>query len=574
MKEGLRFLAALAAVYWLSSAAFSQSVPFVGLQVNGCTLVTAPVTLDPANKSAVVLLSGGNLTATVSSGNGDNIAKQTAPPSNEPTKIYLEVQPTAGTAVHVGVGLANASQALTDYLGDGNNSFGFYFSGIATLNNVFTTVDAAPPGTSGTYGLAFDLTAKKFWETHDGVNFNSGLAGTQNPATGVGGFDFSTVTGTSLFVSTSEGNDTVNDVETLNFGASSFAYSMPSGFSPIPATSSCAGGTPSGRSWAFLPNDDNQQYRWGGTHSGWALKPIDGIHAVTSIDPATGGCFIPAVPSDQAAWSPAPPRWMLSTFYSVPFDMSVLAAGAPGTNAYDANIKNCLRTQSALDVVIFRVFVEGNGSWFAWSVNQTGATANDGTCNGCAWSIATFQSAFQHYASDIRSVWPNAKIDFNLNSGGPFGGPGNDTGLGLWPGDAWADNISIDSYEKSVPFSTTLSGGGFNLNSMASFAALHGKTVGVGETASHNGDTTYFPSWGNWLDGEGTTALYFSPYDQGLTGCGQSPSNNSNGDNVIYTVPGSGGCGTNSNDTDAFTGLQAAANSTSWGKKNYAGGLR
>jgi hypothetical protein len=80
--------------------------------------------------------------------------------------------------------------------------------------------------------VAFDATAKLIWFRRNTGSWNG--SGTADPATATGGVSFSALTGPFYAVVTSGKVGTSN---TANFGASTFAQPVPSGFTAgLPAT--------------------------------------------------------------------------------------------------------------------------------------------------------------------------------------------------------------------------------------------------------------------------------------------------------------------------------------------------
>jgi hypothetical protein len=311
-------------------------------------------------------------------------------------------------------------------------------------------------------------------------------------------------------------------------------------------------GSSSGRDWAFFANEGGEPANWTSVNSGWSAQPIDGL--ATQTDIGDGFWF-----GSGLQWSPTPHALMMNDQYGTP-GHNYIDMGQAATGAYDATWLSWLKADAAsatAPITVVRIWQEINGDWMPWSVNETGATSIDGTPAGAAWSASTIIAAFQHMAEQVRIALPNAKIEWNLNAGGPWSGPsgpGNGTGLDLYPGDAYVDVIGIDAYEKSISWANTVSGSGVNLNNLVAFAIAHNKEVGISETAAHNDDGSYMTSMANYFDGLGTRAAYISYYDQGLA---------NNGDNIIYSATG----------TDSAPAVRAALNASSFGTKPYDGSL-
>jgi SPRY domain len=181
--------------------------------------------LDPANTNAGITLSNNNLTATGNSGvvNYSNTRSLT---SHSSGKYYFEVTFTTFVDGNAGVGLLNASESVpTDFLGDTDNSIGYFGFGEMFFGGaqVGTTTAAFVQG--DVFTLAVDLTNQLIWIGKNGTNWNG--SGTANPATGVGGISISALPG-PVFAA---GNVYTNgNSVTFNFGATSFAFTEPSGF--------------------------------------------------------------------------------------------------------------------------------------------------------------------------------------------------------------------------------------------------------------------------------------------------------------------------------------------------------
>jgi beta-mannanase len=322
-----------------------------------------------------------------------------------------------------------------------------------------------------------------------------------------------------------------------------------------------------GRDWAFFTNEGTNTAGWTSVNSGWSSQPIDGLSTVTDVgDGSWAGAAL--------KWSPTPKAQLLNVEYGTPgsggwpgyIDMGQAAAGA-----YNATWLSWLQADAAAakaensPVTVARIWQEINGDWFPWSVNETGYTSVDGTPNGSPWPAATIIKAWDNMAEQVRIAFPDAKIEWNLNLGGPWSNPsspGNGSGFDLYPGDQYVDVIGVDTYENSTNWSTAVSGPGVNLNEAVAFATAHNKLVGISETAAANGDGSYLTSMTNFMDSLGTRAAYISYYDQGSAGAGNV--------NVIYTTSQSSPSNPDAEPADT---LRAALNASSFGQEPYVGTL-
>ena len=186
----------------------------------------AATTWDPAKKHADITLSGGNLIATqTTTGNFRNVKSVAGSLTG---KRYFECRLNAATtpAYVVVVGLGTVAASLSSAIssqGGSSYSCGLYADGNA-LNGpsggVGTDTGKAI-GVGEWAGLAVDFTAEKAW-----VRDATGWAG--DPVAGTGNsFSFATI-GLTLYAMV--GGYTTGDEIEANFGASSFAYTIPSGF--------------------------------------------------------------------------------------------------------------------------------------------------------------------------------------------------------------------------------------------------------------------------------------------------------------------------------------------------------
>jgi hypothetical protein len=182
-------------------------------------------TWNPADKSANVTLSNGDLTATGQAETvGTVYAWARSTTSKTAGKLYVEstVGNTDGGGFAAALGTALASSDLANYLGRLANESAYYDTGEVYVNNaVATTLATYTDG--DVIGVAIDLDAGKGWYSKNGV-FASG-----DPVAGTGAH-FTFTPSTALFVGFTTADETPAHVFTANFGATAFANAQPSGF--------------------------------------------------------------------------------------------------------------------------------------------------------------------------------------------------------------------------------------------------------------------------------------------------------------------------------------------------------
>ncbi len=218
---------------------------------NGATTTPAPTTTwNPGKKSTTITLSNNNLTASSGGSTSPGITPQTVLTTTTKTagKAYYEIK--MPTRTHDwSVGLANQSYNLASGAGIGGdtNSLGFYPVWAVTDGSTFvrdtqaifvnnTEKSSVPYQESSTsqngdtVSVAVDFTAHLIWITDaamraQGHPWNNSASA--NPATGTGGISFSSIIGPYYAA--------FNDLEgggaaIANFGAATFTYALPSGF--------------------------------------------------------------------------------------------------------------------------------------------------------------------------------------------------------------------------------------------------------------------------------------------------------------------------------------------------------
>jgi len=175
-------------------------------------------TWNPLFSSGTSLgFSEGNLKIATSSSTLSTIGTTIAFPTSG--KWYVEVTKDSGTYMMIGVIAASASLDTSTYLYQYSESYVMYNISGALLgtNSGSSTGSGATFGNGDVIGIALDLDNRqlRFWKN-----------GTQ-----LGGFN--SVTNTNQLMIAMSDHDSSSTTATLNTGQRAFAYSAPSGFSPL-----------------------------------------------------------------------------------------------------------------------------------------------------------------------------------------------------------------------------------------------------------------------------------------------------------------------------------------------------
>lgn|SRR5262245_2320498 len=197
-----------------------------GVGSQGAASVTT--TLNPSDKSANMVLSGGNLTGNISSG-GDNGARATT--SIASGKRYFEIKAVdagTGAGADTGCGIATSSAGLTTVGATPSNAALIYVpSGNIWYNNANTGISLGTPAVGDVFCIALDMDNKRIWFRRNAGNWNNNAS--YDPSTNTGGISIS-----SVFTSNAAYPIiTIYAISvhlTANFGATAFAQSVPSGF--------------------------------------------------------------------------------------------------------------------------------------------------------------------------------------------------------------------------------------------------------------------------------------------------------------------------------------------------------
>lgn len=184
-------------------------------------------TLNPSDKSANIALSGGNLTATMTVLTTFSSARATN--SKTAGKWYFEATSLgAGGGGSIEMGIGTGATSLASYMSN-TAGMGYLSNGIINLNgaNLVSGIGAWN-GAGATSQCALDIATLKIW-----FRLSTGLwnnDGTADPATGAGGVSFAAITGGAFFPMVSTYSNAIPDALTVNFGATSFVGTVPSGF--------------------------------------------------------------------------------------------------------------------------------------------------------------------------------------------------------------------------------------------------------------------------------------------------------------------------------------------------------
>jgi hypothetical protein len=191
----------------------------------------ANTTFNPADKNVGITLSGSNLIAT---NNNNALSGVRAVDFHATGKYYWEITFTTPTYVHTGAGFTSATNPLNVTLL--SSTIGTPILGVEQSGAVLGGVASGPALGAVTAGtavcFAVDCGVALLW-VRRGAAGSWNASGTADPATGIGGFSFSTLAlgrGVPLYPWCLVGN--TNDRLTANFGDSAFTGVVPAGFTP------------------------------------------------------------------------------------------------------------------------------------------------------------------------------------------------------------------------------------------------------------------------------------------------------------------------------------------------------
>ncbi len=182
---------------------------------------------NSGDKTANCTLSGSSLIATITSGSYGGVRADTSAAAG---KYYYECTVQSSLANNMAVGWANATASLTTLIGADQNSVSWFYPFGQVWKNGGTVGSAeVPPASFATLCVAFDIGALKIWVRVGNSLWNT--SHTADPATGTGGYSLAGMNAGPYFPVF---NANVSGASVLaNFGASSFWFAVPSGFSGL-----------------------------------------------------------------------------------------------------------------------------------------------------------------------------------------------------------------------------------------------------------------------------------------------------------------------------------------------------
>ena len=182
--------------------------------------------MSPIDKSSAITLSDGNLIATNSGTNSWNHGRGTMFASSG--KWYYEWTPTAGSYAEAGW---MTDVGGNDHVEEESDPDTTYYRGVGSAGRGVVIGDGSPDTGPANFSLddvvmmAIDIDTMKFWVGVDGTWYNSGDPANGTNATGTWSarLGYAIAPWYGCFLNTSE---------TFNFGQSSFAHTIPTGFNP------------------------------------------------------------------------------------------------------------------------------------------------------------------------------------------------------------------------------------------------------------------------------------------------------------------------------------------------------
>lgn len=176
-------------------------------------------TWNPSDKAADVALSNGNLTASRTTGGSPATVRATVGKSSG--KWYWEMTIGAATIGGTHSGVCDNTVSLTSFLGNNATGWIYFDQNGNKINNSISTAYGASYTGGDVLMFALDMNSGKVWFGKNGTWQASGDpgAGTNEAFSGLSGTIYPAYH-----------NYYAADNATVNFGASAFSYSVPSGF--------------------------------------------------------------------------------------------------------------------------------------------------------------------------------------------------------------------------------------------------------------------------------------------------------------------------------------------------------
>lgn len=175
-------------------------------------------TLNPSDKSSYITLSNGNLTMTNDGTGGSTWGSARSTVSVTSGKWFWETKLNTivgGQQGLFGIGLSTAN--LNTYVGTDANGWGYFSGNGDKVNNNSFAGYGATFGLNDVIGTALDM---------DGGTVTMYLNGVSQ------GTMYTGLTGAMFAMNSSFFQSAVGDVSTVNFGATAFAFTVPSGYNP------------------------------------------------------------------------------------------------------------------------------------------------------------------------------------------------------------------------------------------------------------------------------------------------------------------------------------------------------
>jgi hypothetical protein len=179
------------------------------------------VAWNPADKTSLVALSGENkiVTLTVADNYPQAVRSVQSWSSGVLFARFLHIERVSTGGQNVAYGVAGASYDMTTkYLGETQDSVGVWPAASPSFFFWADETPIPPPfnlGDGQTMDIVINLDLKKFWAWPNSVGWNGDVIANQNPALGIGGFDFSALNGAPWFLCF-QGEKVTESVQLIN----------------------------------------------------------------------------------------------------------------------------------------------------------------------------------------------------------------------------------------------------------------------------------------------------------------------------------------------------------------------